>query len=470
MYRMIKKIAAALLGMILLFHITACESGSLFSEGDGQNSQAPVTISVWHVYGGQADSPLNDLVNVFNRTVGKEQGICVQVTLVSNTNTIHDTVLAAANNDPGSADLPDLFISYPKTVLAMPDQNILVDYRDYFSKEELAAFIPEFLDEGMISQRLVILPVAKSTEIMFVNKTGFDRFAQATGASIADLETWESLYQTAEKYTAWTDAATPDVPNDGKSFFVHDYPFNYFQVGVQSLGKSFFADEEIAFGSTFQQVWEPYAHAALSGALWLGGGYATEPLRTGDAIVSVASSASVLYYYDMVTYPDNTSEKVQLIALPCPIFAGGEKLVMQRGAGFCTLKSTPEREAAAVTFLKWLTEPKCNTEFVTSCGYMPVTQEAFSTYLAPAIDELDEPKYVQLYQALLETQAGYTFYTAPQFPAYLSLETWFDNGIRNVLRSGRSAYLAGSMTPEALGTEVFDCYDSLQKLFVEWVQ
>ena len=50
----------------------------------------------------------------------------------------------------------------------------------------------------------------------------------------------------------------------------------------------------------------------------------------------------------------------------------GEKLVLQRGAAFCTVKSTPEREQAAVTFLKWITEPQRNVEFVTQVGYMPV--------------------------------------------------------------------------------------------------
>ena len=43
----------------------------------------------------------------------------------------------------------------------------------------------------------------------------------------------------AEQYAAWTDNQTPDVPGDGKNFFVHDYHFNYFQVGVESLGEKF---------------------------------------------------------------------------------------------------------------------------------------------------------------------------------------------------------------------------------------
>ena len=31
---------------------------------------------------------------------------------------------------------------------------------------------------------------------------------------------------------------------------------------------------------------QPYARAAISGGLWLGGGYATDPLRTGEAVAS----------------------------------------------------------------------------------------------------------------------------------------------------------------------------------------
>jgi len=269
----------------------------------------PITLSIWHVYGAQTDSPLNDLIDTFNDTVGKEEGIQVQVTMVSNNNNIHKDILAAANEEPGAPKLPDIFVAYPKTVLAMPDDSILVDYRDYFSEEELDAFIPEFLEDGVVSERLVILPVAKSTELLFVNKTDFDRFAKATGAKLEDLKTWEGLYGTACRYAQWTDAQTPDTANDSKALFVHDFHFNYFQVGTESLGEKFFRNEELYFSDTFKKIWEPYAKAAVSGGVWLQGGYATEPLRTGESIVSVASSASVLYFSDEVIHADNTNKK-----------------------------------------------------------------------------------------------------------------------------------------------------------------
>ena len=415
-------LSALALAAVLTLCLAAC----------GEKKTEPTTVTLWHVYGGEVTSPLNALVDEFNRTVGQEQGIRVRVDSVSNTNVIHESVLAAAYDDPGASELPDLFISYPKTVLALPDENILVDYHDYFSDEELDAFLPEFLKEGTVNGRLAVLPIAKSTEILYVNKTAFDRFAAATGASIDDLSTWEGLYALAERYKDWS---------NGKCFFVHDYHFNYFQVGVESLGEDFFSKSGLAFGPKFAYAWEPYAKAALTGGLWLGSGYATEPLRTGDAIASVASSASVLYYSDVVTYPDNSTEQVEIISLPCPTFEDGEKLVMQRGAGVCTVKSTPECEKACMTFLKWLTEPKRNVDFVTELGYMPVTKAGFDEYLPDAIKTLSDPMYASLYEAFLRTRQDYTFYTPPQREDYLDLETRFEKAVRLRLTAGKAQYL-----------------------------
>lgn len=409
--------------------------------GCGQKNTEPVTVTLWHVYGGEVDSPLNALVERFNSTVGAEENIRVKVELVSNSGAIHKSVLAAANGDPGAPALPDMFVSYPKTVLALPDQNVLADYRDYFTEEELSAFIPAFLEEGEIGGRLAILPVAKSTEVLFVNKTLFDRYAAVSGAKLEDLRTWEGLYAMARRYAEDT---------DGKCFFVYDNHFNYFQVGVTSLGEDFFHDGGVRFSPAFQRVWEPYAMAALKGGLWLQSGYATEPLRTGDAIVSVASSASVLYYSDTVTYPDNTSEEVEIIALPCPVFEGGEKLVIQRGVGMCTVKSTPERERACMTFLRWLTEPERNTEFVTALGYVPVTQEAFDEYLPAAVEKLTNPMYKSLYETFIAMWQDYEFYTPPQLDNYLDLETRFETLTRLKLTAGRAQYLENGGSAEEL--------------------
>lgn len=452
-----------LLAATAMLALTLC-AGCATDKGDYEE---PVTISLWHVYGGQTDSPLNDLVDTFNNTIGKEKGIQVEVTMVSNNKNIHNDIIAAASQDPDAAELPDMFVAYPKTVLALPDEDILVDFRDYFSEEELAAFVPEFLEDGTVNGRLACLPVTKSTEFLFVNKTAFDRFSAATGAELSDLSTWEGLFETCIAYEEWTDAQTPDTADDGKAFLAHDFHFNYFQVGVESLGEKFFVNDEVAFSPTFKQVWDPYAKAGVAGGLWLQDGYGTEPLRTGEVIASIASSAGVLYFSDEVIHPDNTTETIEFAILPCPTFENGSKLVMQRGAGFCVTKSTPEREQAAVEFLKWLTEPARNTKFAVSTGYMPVVTEAYETYLPQSIETLSEQKYVALYQAYLDTLDSYSFYVPPQTESYLAAETSFEDSVRRHLLSARNDYRAsGSSGDEALAryaTSSFERYrESMQ--------
>ena len=175
-----KRIVLCLLALALLSVMTGC----------GKKKDAdPLTVTLWHVYGGEVDSPLNSLIEQFNSTIGAEQNIRVKVELVSNSGSIHKSVLAAANNDPGVPSMPDMFVSYPKTVLALPDQDMIVDYRDYFSPEELGTFIPAFMEEGQIGGRQVIQPLAKFTEVLFVNRTLFDHWAATSGASYDDLTT-----------------------------------------------------------------------------------------------------------------------------------------------------------------------------------------------------------------------------------------------------------------------------------------
>ena len=414
---------------------------SLSGCGEAKSTET-ITVTIWHVYGEQVDSPLNDMINEFNSTVGMQKGIAVKAMKVSDTNTIHEAVLKSEEGGPGTEDLPDLFVAYPKTVMAMKDNSKLVDFRDYLSDQELAAFREDFIEEGMINDRLLILPVAKSTELMFVNQTLFNRFSEQTGAKLSDLSTWDGLFRTARNYKRVT----------GKSFLVNDYFFNYFQLGMASKGESIFTDEGLNLGNEFDEFWDPMAEAAVEGAVWLGSGYASEALRTGDAVVSIASSAGILYYSDTVTYEDNTTEEMDLIALPYPNYSDGEKLAMNRGAGMCLMKSEPEREEAAMTFLKWLTTPENNVKFVTKAGYMPVTDEAFNNYLPDAITSLDSSRYKSLYNAFIDMQKDYRFYTPPQYSFYLDKETRLEKNARQILADESTAYL-NSIGEDASSTD-----------------
>ena len=389
-----------------------------------------ISITIWHVYGEQSDSPLNDLIYEFNSTVGMQKGISVKATKVSDTNTLHEAVLKSEQGGPGTEDLPDIFVAYPKTVMAMQNQDMLVDYNDYLTDEEKDSFIEDFLKEGEINGKLTILPIAKSTEVLFVNKTLFNRFSEKSGAKLEDMETWDGLFKTAVKYREVM----------GRPFLADDYIFNYFQLGLASKDSSLFTDTGLMMENEFEDLWEPFAETAAQGAIWLGSGYASEALRTGDAAVSFASSAGVMYYSDTVTYEDNTTEDMELITLQCPTYESGKKLAMNRGAGLCLLKTEEEREEAAMTFLRWLLEPERNVDFVTKAGYMPVTKKGFEDYLPDSVSLLESSRYKSLYNTFMSMQKDYSFYTPPQVSFYLDKETLFEKNARQILSDEAVTY------------------------------
>lgn len=47
---------------------------------------------------------------------------------------------------------------------------------------------------------------------------GLGKFAAATGADDSAFATVEGITETARQYYEWTDAQTPDIPDDGKAF------------------------------------------------------------------------------------------------------------------------------------------------------------------------------------------------------------------------------------------------------------
>lgn len=58
------RMAALLLALLLALGCTGCGK-----------KQEPVTVTIWHVYGGETESPLNDLIDTFNDTIGLPQNI-----------------------------------------------------------------------------------------------------------------------------------------------------------------------------------------------------------------------------------------------------------------------------------------------------------------------------------------------------------------------------------------------------------
>jgi multiple sugar transport system substrate-binding protein len=400
---------------------------------------------MWHNYGGQMKDTMDALIDQFNDTVGREHGIIINVTSIQATKDQNEKLAMIAAGDPGTPEMPDIVTVYPAVASSLADANLLAPLDNMFTEEELSAYIPSFIDEGRLSDgKLYVFPISKSTEALFINKTLFDRFAKETGASLDSLFTFEGIAELAQEYYAWTDAKTPDISNDGKTFFTADSWFNVAQVGVSQLGGSFVENAQLNTDTEeFKKVWDFSFLPAISGAYAISDGYSSDLAKTGEIVCSTGSTAGILFYGDTVTYADNTKESVEYIVLPYPVFEGGRKVALQRGAGMAVAKPTAGKELAATIFLKWFTSPEQNMRFVSSTGYLPVTKEAFEEKMTEEMETVDNPAVKKLLETATLMYEEYTFIVSPNFSGFTDLTNTYEKQIREAMREGRQQVESG---------------------------
>jgi|GEM_PF-1029149 len=437
-----KKWLAALLCVVLL-------CGMLSGCSSALNPQTPVTLTLWHVYGSNTESPLNDVIRVFNSTVGTEKGIIVNVTSVTNSNAIDEMLLSSLHNEPGTIGLPDLFTAYPRIAEKFPEGQLL-DWEAYFTEDDLAAYHEDFLAEGYFGEELLMIPIAKSSELLFINQTLFDRFAAENHLTADCLTDIEQLMQVCNLYYDWS---------GGKTMFqINDF-YHYFLSNMEGLGVDFIVNGKANVDSdAFEKVFIPLAKAGIHGGLNVGDGYASSRWKTGEIIGNLGSTADILYLRDYITYDDNSTENIEIAVLPYPNVAEAASSVVLRGGGLFAVKNEDEKknEAAAI-FAKWIAEKQHNLTFVTNAGYIPVCTEAMNELFSD-LSVVENERYRMLYAAIGQQQeADYTYCSVPRFNGSADLQSTFEKLIQTTLATAHAAYKSrvdAGEDPQAVMTDL----------------
>ena len=436
----------------------------------------PTQISIWHYYNGSQQAAFDQLVEEFNRTEGKELGIYVTANSQGNVSDLESSVLAAFNKEVGSSEPPDIFSSYADTAHSIGKLGMLVDLDTYMTEEELDAYVDSFVEEGRIGEHgeLRIFPTAKSSEIFMMSKTDWEPFAEATGASLDDLATMEGVAKTAQAYYEWTDAQTPDIEGDGRAFYGRDAMANLFLIGSMQLGTELFQVEDgtvtiQADRDVMRRIWDTYYVPYVKGYFASYGRFRSDDVKIGEIIAYTGSTSSANYFPDEIETADGT-KAIDYIILPAPMFEGGEAYAVQQGAGMVVTKSTPEREYAAVTFLKWFTSEENNLLFGCTSGYMPVKKAALSADMLDktiADNDLEIPgKTYETLVSCFDTAGTTTLYTNKAFDHGVDARNILEYNLADKAVSDRETVL-GRM---ALGSSLEEACADLtgDQAFEEW--
>lgn len=392
---------AAVTALTSLFSLAAC--------GEAQKNR--ITLSVWTYYNNQQDSAFRRIINEFNDTVGKEKAIYVTSSSYSNPTKIAEEVEKNAKKE-----LPEIFQLYSDDLKKIDDayQNI-ASLDGYFTQAEKDLYVDNFFSEGYINGGLKLVPTAKSTELFMMNKTDWDVFAEdynksaseEAKVSLEDLSTVEGIATTAEKYYLWSGG-----DDGGKAFFGRDAYANFFLTSARSLGHTIFEKDGEKIGlntdrETFKKIYDNFYVPYVKGYFYAKDRFRSDDVKTGDLLAYVGSTSSAGYFPSSVQESDTVSHAIETYVTPVPVFAGGQKVAIQQGAGFAVKKSDKATEAAAVEFLKYLSTG--GLDLSVSLSYMPVTKADYKAGNAEKMQTaVIEDAWTQYLKKEEKTEADFT--------------------------------------------------------------
>lgn len=364
-------IMSATLAVLMLVTLLAGCSGQ---NTHGLDPQNPTRVTVWTYYNGSQAITFDALVSEFNRTVGEEKGIIVSAESMGSYSNLIEQVSASINKKVGSPAMPTLFQCYKEEASAFDKQGALGRFDEYFDSKKLEEYVDAFVSDGRIgaSGSLILFPYAKSTEVLMVNKTEWDKFSAATGADIESFSTWEGLAKTAERYYEYS---------GGKAFFGRDSISNYFLCGSNQLGHPLFEGEMwlqsfSPDNQTLKKLWDNYYIPYVKGFYKHAGRYRSDDLKTGEIVAAVCSTTGSTYFPKQVTIGDNDPYDIERLVLPVPNFSGTQPYAVQQGASMAMAITDEPRTYAACVFMDWLTESEQNLALCAGSGYMPVRKQA----------------------------------------------------------------------------------------------
>ena len=438
MKKQIKSLLCGLCAAALALGCAGCGGSA------GPEVPAKVTdITVWTYYNGDQLESFTSLVNQFNETVGAQKGIRVSTESQGSVNDLEISVMDSAEGKVGAAAMPNIFSAYADTAYALDQMGMVVDLAPCLTEEEKAQFVEGYLSEGDFGEddSIKIFPVAKATELLFLNDTDWQAFADATDVRYEDLATMEGLTAAAEKYYNWTDAQTA-APDDGKALFGRDAMANYMLVGAQQLGDTIFAVKDGRMTVNFERdvarrLWDNYYVPFVRGWFAATGRFRSDDIKTGNVLAYVGSSSSATFFPTRVTNDANESHEISLKTLPAPQFEGGEAVAVQQGAGMVVTAAKEEEVEASVEFLKWFVRAENNIAFSVGSGYLPVTRKANDMQEILASGLTLDDNMQQTLAVAVDTVNGNRLYTPHAFAGSSSARKVLEYGLSDLAAADR---------------------------------
>ena len=414
-----KKIVSMLLLLVMLLSVCSFATAEAAPAYDGSD----VTITFYHTMGSNLVAVLDTYIEEFNKLY---PNIHVQYTAVGSYDDVRDQV----STEITVGTPPNIAYCYPdhaalynlakavQTLDKYIDSEAVVTRADGTTEilgltaEQKADFIEGYYNEGLQfgDGKMYTMPLSKSTEVLYYNKTFFD------ANNIPVPTTWDELEEVCAKIVEIDPMSIPLGYDSEANWFIT--MTEQLQTPYTSATEPHFlfnTEENRAFVKQFREWYQEgyLTTQKLYGAYTSGLFTSTSDIKS---YMSIGSSAGATYQRPAKGDDGNYPFEVGIATIPQA--NPDNRKVISQGPSLCIFKKANEQEViASWLFVKFLTtNVDFQAEFSMASGYVPVIKsvtgnEVYADFLAKA----DGGDYVSALSAKVCLEQEDAYYTSPAF-------------------------------------------------------
>ena len=385
-----------------------------------------VTITFYHTMGADLRKVLEDAILDFNE-------IFPNITIVHEQTGSYDDVRDTIKTEIAVGAQPNIAYCYPdhvalynlaKAVVPLDDliaSTITVDGADGSSsvlgltQDQIDDFIPGYYEEGKqfdAEGTMYTIPLSKSTEVLYYNKTFFEQH------ELSVPTTWNEMETLCAAIKAIDPTAVPLGYDSESNWFItmteqlgSDY--------TSATGEHFIFDNEENYA--FVEMFRGWYEKGYVTTQELNGGKYTSELFTATtgtkSYMSIGSSAGANHQRPAKD-PSTNQYPFEVGITTIPQINPADPQVISQGPSLCIFnKSNPQEVVASWLFVKFLaTDVKFQAKFSMVSGYVPVIQSVkddptYASFLAKA----NGTEYVTALSAKVCLDQADAYYTSPAF-------------------------------------------------------
>ncbi len=428
-----KRIVALLLLVAMIVSLVACNSNTTngetgknavanFAVPEGGYDGSKVTISFYHTMGSNLTAVLDLYIEEFQKLY---PNITVEYTSVGGYDDVRDQISTeiTVGNQPNIAycypdhvalynlagvvtQLDNLIASQEKVTLSDGTTEILG-----LTDAQKADFIEGYYNEGKQfgDGLMYTMPLSKSTEVLYYNKTFFD------ANNLTVPTTWDELEKVCEQIKKIDPNSIPLGYDSEANWFItmcEQYKSPY----TSATGDHFLFNNETnrEFIKKFRDWYQKgyLTTQTIYGAYTSGLFVSTNDVKS---YMSIGSSAGASHQRPTAV---NGEYPFEVGIATIPQVSTDNKKVISQGPSVCIFqKENPQEVIASWLFVKFLTtNVNFQAEFSMASGYVPVlksvaTHPAYAAFLASA----DGGDYITALSAKVCLEQESAYYTSPAF-------------------------------------------------------